>query len=78
MNFQSTDTAYQSQNQVETVFLGNEAKALALVLSNVPGSADHYLEWNDQSNACINGVQSIRLSGAVLELQLLSGDPMTT
>lgn len=56
---------------METVFFGNEVKGLALTLSNVPGTGDHYLEWNDQSNACYNGVETIQLSGENLLVQLL-------
>ena len=70
MKFQATTVEYWSQNQVETVFFGNAEKGLALILSNVPGTADHYLEWNDQSNACVNGVEKIELSGAALQIQL--------
>ncbi len=70
MKFQADNVEYWSQNQVETVFFGNAAKGLALLLSNVPGTADHYLEWNDQSNACVNGVEKIELSGDALQVQL--------
>ncbi|MEQ1744207.1 MAG: hypothetical protein ABMA02_02195 [Saprospiraceae bacterium] len=71
MKFQAGNVEFWSQNQVETVFFGNEEKGLALVISNVPGTADHYLEWNDQSNSCINGVEKIQLSGEELQIQLL-------
>lgn len=70
MKFQATTVEYWSQNQVETVFFGNEEKGMALILSNVPGTDDHYLEWNDQSNACTNGVEKIELSGAELHVHL--------
>ncbi|NUN99439.1 MAG: hypothetical protein HUU01_02350 [Saprospiraceae bacterium] len=71
MKFQADNVEYWSQNQVETVFFGNEGKGLALLMSNIPGTTDHYLEWNDQSNACTNGVEKIELSGVELYVQLL-------
>jgi|GEM_PF-3931094 Leucine-rich repeat (LRR) protein len=71
MKFQATSLEYWSQNQVETIFFGNAEKGFALLLSNVPGTADHYLEWNDQSNACVNGVEKIELSGEALHIQLV-------
>lgn len=70
MKFQATNVEYWSQNQVETVFFGNEEKELALLMSNVPGTSDHYLEWNDQSNAVVNGVEKIQLSGESLQIEL--------
>lgn len=71
MKFQANSVEYWSKDQAETVFLGNEEKGLALVISNVPGTADHYLEWNDQSNACVNGVDTIQFSEEVLHVKLL-------
>lgn len=70
MKFHATTVEHWSQNQVETVFFGNQDKGLALLLSNVPGTADHYLEWNDQANACVNGVEKIELSDDALRVQL--------
>lgn len=70
MKFHADNVEYWTHNQAETVFFGNEEKELALVLSNIPGTADHYVEWNDQSNACVNGVEKIQLSGAELYVQL--------
>jgi Leucine-rich repeat (LRR) protein len=71
MKFRADQVEYWNQNQVETVFFGQEAKELALIISSVPNTTDHYLEWNDQSNACYNGVREIRLSREELYLQLL-------
>ncbi len=71
MEFQADSIEYWSQNGIETVFFGNEEKELALVMSSVPGTADHYFEWNDQSNACNNAVKTIELSGQHLHLELL-------
>lgn len=56
---------------METVFFGNREKALALTLSNVPSTNGNYLEWNDQSNACYDGVKKIQLSGEELHIELL-------
>ncbi|MFN8302580.1 MAG: Imm10 family immunity protein [Saprospiraceae bacterium] len=70
MKFHATNIEYWSQNQVETVFFGNEEKGLALLISSVAGTADHYLEWNDQSNTCVNGVERIELSTDALLVQL--------
>lgn len=71
MKFHASHIDFWSQNGVETVFFGNEEKSLALLLSNVPGTADHYLEWNEQSNACTNAVEAIELTGDTLQVQLL-------
>lgn len=71
MKFQAEQVEYWSQNQVETVFFGQEEKELALIISSVPNTTEHYIEWNDQSNACYNGVQKIQLSREELFLQLL-------
>lgn len=71
MKFQASNVEHWSQNQVETVFFGNQEKELALLMSNVPETTDHYLEWNDQSNAVVNGVKKIQLSGDTLEIELL-------
>jgi Leucine-rich repeat (LRR) protein len=71
MKFKADNVEYWSQNQVETVFFGNEEKALALTLSSIPGTTDHYLEWNDQSNACVNGIDTIQVSGEALHVRLL-------
>ncbi|MBL7779886.1 MAG: hypothetical protein JNM22_01630 [Saprospiraceae bacterium] len=70
MKFHASNLEYWSEGQVETVFFGNEEKNLALLMSNVPYTADHYLEWNDQSNACINAVTAIELTGDTLHVQL--------
>lgn len=70
MKFHADKVECWSQNQVETVFFGNPEKELALLMSNVPGTTDHYLEWNDQSNAYVNAVQKIQVSGEELYLQL--------
>jgi Leucine-rich repeat (LRR) protein len=58
-------------NGVKTVFFGHEEKELALLMSNVPGTPDHYLEWNEQSNACINAVKKIQFSPQELQIHLL-------
>ncbi|MBD2700845.1 hypothetical protein IC229_09360 [Spirosoma sp. BT702] len=71
MKFQANGVDYWSEGGVETVFFGHEEKELALLLSNVPGTSDHYLEWNDQSNACTNAVKTVQLSGQELQIQLL-------
>lgn len=70
MTFQADSVEYWTRDGVETVFFANAEKELALTLSNVPGTADHYVEWNDQSNACANGVKSVLLSGRNLKVQL--------
>jgi Leucine-rich repeat (LRR) protein len=70
MKFHADNTEYRSQNELESVFFGNAEKALALILSNVPGTSHHYIEWNDQSNACTNGVKKIQLSNDELYIQL--------
>jgi hypothetical protein len=71
MKFQADNIEYWSQNQVETVFFGNTEKELALLLSNIPSSFDHYLEWNDPSNACVNAIKKIQLSEQELYVQLM-------
>lgn len=71
MKFQADSVEYWSKDQTETVFFGNEKKALVLLMSNVPGTSDHYLEWNEQSNACVNGVDTIQFSEEVLHVKLL-------
>lgn len=71
MKFQANSVEYWSKDQAETVFFGNEKKSLVLLMSNVPGTTDHYLEWNDQSNACVNGVDTIQFSKEVLHVKLL-------
>ncbi|MFN8345073.1 MAG: hypothetical protein U0X91_08720 [Spirosomataceae bacterium] len=71
MKFQADSVEYWSENGVETVFFGNSEKGFALLLSNVPGTSDRYLEWNDQSKACINAVKMIQLSARELQIRLL-------
>ncbi|MBL7828860.1 MAG: hypothetical protein JNJ57_19655 [Saprospiraceae bacterium] len=70
MKFQADFVEYWSDNRTETVFFGNEEKELALTLSIAHGSDEHYLEWNDQSNACYNGVKKVELSGETLHIEL--------
>ena len=71
MKFRAESVEYWRENGVETVFFGHAEKELALLMSNVPGTSDHYLEWNDQSNAYTNAVKTIQLSGQELHLYLL-------
>ncbi|GAB3954541.1 hypothetical protein GCM10028805_40160 [Spirosoma harenae] len=71
MKFKADSIDYWSENGVETVFFGHEEKELALLVSNFPGTSDHYLEWNDQSNAYTNAVKTIQLSGQQLQIHLL-------
>ncbi len=71
MKFRADSVEYWSENGLETVFFGHEEKELALLMSNVPGTPDHYLEWNDQSNACTNAVKTVQLSGQELHVLLL-------
>lgn len=71
MKFRADQVEYWSQNQVETVFFGHEEKELALIISSVPNTTEHYIEWKNQSNACYNGVGKIQLSREELYLQLL-------
>lgn len=70
MKFQANNIEYRSQDQLETLFLGNAEKRLALIISNLPGADGHYLEWNDQSQACYDGVEKIQLSGYELNIKL--------
>lgn len=72
MDFSADSVEYWSQDGVETVFFGAEGKDLALTISSVPGTSDHYFEWNSQSNACTGAVKTIRLSGRSLRIQLLA------
>lgn len=71
MKFIADTIEYRSQNEVESVFFGHEEQELALIISGIPGTSDHYIEWNDQSNACVNGVQKIELSAEALYIGLL-------
>lgn len=70
MKFHADNVEYWSKDQIETVFFGNEAKRLVLLISSVPGTADHYLEWKDQSNSRYNAVEKIQLNGTELHVEL--------
>ncbi|WP_428653883.1 leucine-rich repeat domain-containing protein [Runella sp.] len=70
MKFRADNVEYWSHDGRETVFFGHQEKELALLISNISGTPDHYLEWNDQSNACINAVKTIQLSGNELQIHL--------
>ncbi|MBL7807012.1 MAG: leucine-rich repeat domain-containing protein [Saprospiraceae bacterium] len=71
MTFQATNLEYWVEGKVQTVFFGNEAEELALLLSNVPDTSNHYLEWNDQSNAHINAVKAVQLTRNDITLELV-------
>lgn len=70
MKFQADSVECSSNADVETVFIGNEAKELALTITNCPGTLDHYFEWNDQSNSTTNAVLFSQLTGNKLEIRL--------
>lgn len=71
MKFLADNVEYWSENGIETVFFGNAENELALLMSGVAGAAGHYLEWNDQSNACANAVETIELSRRQLRIVIL-------
>jgi Leucine-rich repeat (LRR) protein len=73
MKFIADNIEYWSQNGIETLLLGSSQHELALLLSSIPATEDHYLEWNDQSNACNNAVESIALTRRQLSIALTSG-----
>ncbi|MBM3795035.1 MAG: hypothetical protein FJW31_13410 [Acidobacteria bacterium] len=68
MNFSADSVESWSKDGIETVFFGGEAKQLALTMASVPGTTDHYFEWNGQSNACHNAVKAIGLTGSELQI----------
>lgn len=70
MTFQATNLEYWVEGKVQTVFFGNEAEELVLLLSNVPDTSNHYLEWNEQSNAHINAVKVVQLTRNDITLEL--------
>lgn len=71
MKFFADNLEYWTQNQVETLLFGNAEKHLALLISSIPESTGHYLEWNDQSQAAYNAIENISLTPQELQLQLL-------
>lgn len=72
MKFHADSIEYWSDHGIETVFFGNAEAELALLMSSIPETTDHYLEWNDQSNACINAIKKAELSGQTFRLQLFA------
>jgi Leucine-rich repeat (LRR) protein len=72
MDFRANCVECWSDGGAESVFLGNADQELALTLANVPGTADHTCEWNDQSRVCTNAVRSIAVSGRVVLIRLLA------
>ena len=71
MKFTAESVEYWSQEEVETVLFSNAEKESVLLISNVPGTRDHYLEWNEQSYAVTNAVKTIQLTGRELQIHLL-------
>jgi Leucine-rich repeat (LRR) protein len=72
MDFRANCVECWSDGGAESVFFGNADQELALTLANVPGTADHSCEWNDQANVCANAVRSIALSGRTVRIELLA------
>lgn len=70
MEFRADSVEYWTKSGIETVFLGNAERGLALTICNVPGTPNHYLEWNDQSNACTDAVDLCQFKGRDLQIQM--------
>ena len=71
MTFKALQVEYWIEEKVKTVLFGNEMDGLVLLLANVPDTANHYVEWKDQSHACYNGVQDILLTRESITVRLL-------
>lgn len=71
MKFFADNLEYWTQNQVETLLFANPEKHLTLLISGIPDTTGHYLEWNDQSQAAYNAIEKISLTLQELQLQLL-------
>lgn len=70
MQFQAKAVECWSENNIDTIFFGNEAPSLSLLMSSVPGTSDNYMEWNDQSTTSHNPVATIELGWGALRIGL--------
>ncbi len=69
-NFTATTLDIRTDEEVESVFLGDEATETALLLSVAKPDGTAYTELNDQSCACHGGVKTASLSGESLQVKL--------